>query len=77
MTDLWTAGPAPYELAPTPDLPPHLRMIPVDLDRPAPETLDYLPRCSRCGTARQDMTRVNGQLVCADRFDCYQAWRRP
>ena len=47
-----------------------LRMIPVDLERPAPETIEYLPRCSRCGTARQDLTRVDGQLVCADRFDC-------
>ena len=54
----------------------HLRLIPVDLARPAPETLDYLPRCSRCGTARQDLTRLDGQLVCADRVDCYQAWLR-
>ena len=55
---------------------PQLRMLPVVCDRPLPETAEYIARCSRCGTVRLDLTRVNGQLVCADRVDCYQAWRR-
>ena len=79
MANPLTAAPALPSLAtPGPELPPHhLRMIPVDYDRPLPETAEYIPRCSRCGTIRQDLTRVDGQLVCVDRFDCYQAWRRP
>lgn len=71
-----TAAPALLTPVPGPELPPQLAMIPVAYDRPPPETLEYVPRCARCGTDRQDLTRVDGQLVCSDRFDCYQAWRR-
>lgn len=65
-----TAAPALLTPVPGPELPPHLAMIPVAYDRPLAETLDYLARCARCGTARLDLTRVDGQLVCADRAVC-------
>jgi len=75
MPDPTIAVPALQTPAPGPALSP-LRMLAVTAGQPLPETADYIPRCSRCGTVRQDLTRVNGQLVCVDRFDCYQAWRR-
>jgi hypothetical protein len=72
-----TAAPALLSpAAPGPELPPQLRMIPVTNGRPLPETADYVARCADCGTAKRDLVRRDGQLVCADRFDCYQAWRR-
>ena len=65
-----TAAPALLTPVPGPELPPPLRMIPVTYDRPLAETADYIARCARCGTNRQDLTRVYGQLVCVDPYDC-------
>ena len=76
MPDLWTAAPALLTPVPGPELPPHLRMIPVAYDMPLPETAEYVPRCADCGTAKRDLARRGGQLVCRDRSECYQAWRR-
>ena len=73
MNSPLTAAPALLSMppAPGPELPPHLRMIPV-LYEPVslPETAYYTPRCARCGTVRQDLARVYGQLVCADPAVC-------